>query len=245
MPDQPTSHPTSRRGSRTQNRGRAGSPPRSASRWTGLPQASRKAQRRTLLLDTAFDLLSSEGTSNTSVRAICNAARLNPRYFYESFASLDELLVAVYDRVVDDLAAAVTGALAAARDGTETQMRAAIETILAFVDEDRRRGRILYVVALGNETLNRRRRETGLRLVELVELDARTRAVVPPGDPTGRIGAAILVGGLGELVAEWLAGRIKVTRAQLAEDATAFFLALAEAGSRLLAERHRGLGRRP
>lgn len=147
--------------------------------------------------------------------------------------------------MVDDLAAAVTGALAAARDGTETQMRAAIETILAFVDEDRRRGRILYVVALGNETLNRRRRETGLRLVELVELDARTRAVVPPGDPTGRIGAAILVGGLGELVAEWLAGRIKVTRAQLAEDATAFFLALAEAGSRLLAERHRGLGRRP
>ena len=38
------------------------------------------------------------------MRAVCQGARLNPRYFYESFDDLDALVVAVYDRVVDELA---------------------------------------------------------------------------------------------------------------------------------------------
>ena len=37
--------------------------------------------------------------------------------------------------------------------------------IVRFVDEDRRRARVLYVEALGNEALNRRRIETGHQLV--------------------------------------------------------------------------------
>jgi AcrR family transcriptional regulator len=203
---------------------------------------SRRAERRTLLLDTALELLSSEGWSATSVRSVCQAARLNPRYFYESFETLDDLLVAVYDRVVEELTAAVTDAVLRAGPSVRDQLRSAIDAILRYVDEDRRRGRILYVVALGNETLNRRRLETGMRLVELVERDATSRVEVAPGEQVGRMGAAIVVGGFGELLAEWLAGRIEVDRRQLAEDATTLFLSLAEAASGIVARRSR---RRP
>jgi AcrR family transcriptional regulator len=200
---------------------------------------SRKAHRRTLLLDTALELLSSEGWSATSVRSVCQSARLNPRYFYESFETLDDLLVAVYDRVVEELTAEVTDAILRSGAGVREQLRSAIDAILRYVDEDRRRGRILYVVALGNETLNRRRLETGLRLVELVERDATSRVEVAPGEPVGRMGAAIVVGGFGELLAEWLAGRIEVSREQFAEDATTLFLALAESASGIVAKRSR------
>jgi hypothetical protein len=117
-------------------------------------------------------------------------------------------------------------------------MRTAIETILDFIDEDHRRGRVLYQVALGNETLNRRRLETGRRLVELIELDATSRVDAAPGEPIGRMGAAVLVGGFGELLAEWLAGRIQVSREQFAEDATTLFLGLAESASRIVRARH-------
>ncbi len=204
---------------------------RHASRWTGIPQASRRAQRRTLLLDTALDLLSTVGAGNTSVRAVCQAARLNPRYFYESFDTLDDLLVALYDRVVDQLAAAVTTAVAEATPEPRHQVRAAVGAILALVDDDRRLGQVLYGVALGNETLNRRRLETGQRLVALVEQDAVTRAGTSPSPQLGRIGAAILVGGLAQVVAEWLAGRIDATRAQLADEVTTLFVALGEAAT--------------
>ena len=137
------------------------------------------------------------------MRAVCQAARLNPRYFYESFDDLDALVVAVYDRVVDELGDAVVAAVAAAGDDPAAQIRAAIGSIVSFVDDDRRRARVLYVEALGNEALNRRRIETGHALVAVVEQHTIDRHGPPPaGEHIGRIGAAVLVGGI-ERAGRW------------------------------------------
>ena len=187
-------------------------PLRSPTRWAGIPAADRRAERRTLLLDAAFELLGTEGSHGTTVRAVCQRARLNPRYFYESFDDLDALVVAVYDRIVDELGVA----LASAKD-----LRTTIERTVEFVDEDRRRGRVLYVEALGNEALNRRRLEAGYQLID---------ALAPAGrGEISRVAAAITVGGLTELLVAWLDGRIDVSRDQLVDDATALFAALGRA----------------
>lgn len=213
-------------------------------RWVGLPAEARRAERRRLLLDTAFDLLGTEGWSATTVRAVCQRAALNPRYFYESFPDLDALLVAVYDRVIEQLAAAVEEAQSAAPDDPRSQVRAAIETIVAFVDDDRRRARVLYVEALDNEPLNRRRIATGHALVAAVEQAAvAKRGPLPPGEHIGRIAAALLVGGTSELVTSWLDGRIDVAREQLVDDATDLLLALAEAAAAIATRRRTRRGR--
>lgn len=213
-------------------------PDRQPTRWAGVSAADRRAERRTLLLDAAFDLLGTEGLPGTSVRAVCQAARLNPRYFYESFDDLDALVVAVYDRLVGQLGAEVRAAVGAAEPTPRAQTRAAIDRIVRFVDEDRRRARVLYVEALGNEALNRRRIETGHALVAGVEQYTIERhGPPPPGEQIGRIGAAILVGGMSELVVSWLDGRIDVSREQLVDDATALFLALGEAAAAVAANR--------
>ena len=49
--------------------------------------------------------------------------------------------------------------------------------------------------------------------------------------------AAILVGGLSELLVAWLDGRIDVSREQLVDDATALFLALGRATADIAARR--------
>src|SRR5690606_32276888 len=167
------------------------------------------------------------GWTGTSVRAVCQAAELNPRYFYESFSDLDELVVAVYDRLVAELGAAVMEAIATAGADPRESARAAMDCIVRFVDEDRRRARILYVEALGNEALNRRRIETAHQLVTAVEeAGAQRFGALPAGERVGRIGAAILVGGAGELVVAWLDGRIDISREQLVDDATEIFLSV-------------------
>ncbi|HLT69526.1 MAG TPA: TetR/AcrR family transcriptional regulator [Acidimicrobiales bacterium] len=212
---------------------------RRPTRWAGVPHDRRRAERRTLLLDAAFDLLGTVGWAGTTVRAVCRAAELNPRYFYESFDDLESLAVAVYDRLVRELTDGVRRAVAAAPDDPRAQARAAIDHIVTFVDEDRRRARILYVEALGSEALNRRRIATGHELVAAVEQYAVERHGPPPtGEQIGRIGAAILVGGMAELVVAWLDGRIPVERDQLVDDATALFLAMADEGVRVAARRH-------
>jgi AcrR family transcriptional regulator len=207
---------------------------RRPSRWAGLSADDRKAGRRELLLDVAYELLGTEGWSATTVRAVCAAARLNPRYFYESFEDLDALIIAVYDRLVAQLGDEVLAALDTVPDDARSQARGAIETIVRFVDEDRRRAKVLYVEALGNEALNRRRIETGHQMVTLVELTANERhGPLPKGEHIGRIGASILVGGTGELVVAWLEGRIPVSRDQLVDDATEIFMAVGETVARL------------
>jgi AcrR family transcriptional regulator len=200
-------------------------------RWAGVPAERRTAERRALLLDVGFDLLGGEGWAGTSVRAVCQRARLNPRYFYESFATIDDLVVAVYDRVVDELVSGLAGVLAAAPADAHGRTRAVVAHIVRFVDEDRRRARVMYVEALGSEALNRRRVETGHELVDIVERHPAARG--PVDDRIGRISAAVVVGGFSELLLAWLAGRIDVGRDELVDDATVLFLAVGEAAAAL------------
>lgn len=190
-----------------------------------MPAADRRAERRRRLLDAGLELLGTVGLAGTTVRGVCQGARLNPRYFYESFATLDDLAVAVYDRIVDELTAEVLAALAAAGPGRRARARAAVDTIVGFVDRDRRRARVLYVEAVGNATLSRRRAATGRTLVEWVVRHRAGRPARPP-DPRAVLAAAVVVGGFNEALVAWLDGQIALDRQRLVDDATALFLGI-------------------
>ena len=205
---------------------------RTPSRWNGLSTEERQRERRNLLIEAAYELLANEGMAGTTVRAVCAQARLNPRYFYESFTDLDELLVAVYDDVFRQLQRRSAAAVNAAEDDASA-MRASVEATVRFIEEDRRRGRILYSEALGNEALNLRRVRTGAALVEMVLQDNSRRDVGAQDEHIGRLGAAVLVGGFSELLVAWIGGRIDLTAEQLIDDATEVFLAVWDATRRL------------
>ena len=191
--------------------------PRNPTRWVGLPAADRRAERRTLLLDAAFELLGTEGSSGTSVRAVCLAARLNPRYFYESFDDLDALVVAVYDRLTVELRVEIEKAVATATT-LEDVVRATVASTVRFIDSDRRRGQVLYVEALGNEALNRRRIEASFAVADLITAGSR--------DASHQLAAAFVVGGFSEVLRAWLAGRIKISRTRLIDQTTDLVLAI-------------------
>lgn len=205
---------------------------RTPSRWNGLSTEERQRERRNLLIGAAYELLANEGMAGTTVRAVCAQARLNPRYFYESFTDLDELLVAVYDDVFRQLQRRSAAAVAAADDDASA-MRASVEATVRFIEEDQRRGRILYSEALGNEALNLRRVRTGAALVELVLQDNSRRDVGAQDERIGRLGASVLVGGFSELLVAWIGGRIDLSAEELIDDATEVFLAVWDATRRL------------
>jgi AcrR family transcriptional regulator len=205
-------------------------------RFTGLTNEQRRRERRNLLLDAAFDLLGAADGQGMTVRSLLERARLNPRYFYESFGDLDELTVAVYDRVVEELGVAVWAALGDARADPAEHMRAVVDCIVGFVDDDRRRGRVLYVAGIGNETLNRRRVETaGMVLAFVEDYAAAARPEGQAAREVGRVATSVLVGGFNQLLVDWLSGLVSVTGDRLIEDATALFLALGDGVAALAA----------
>jgi AcrR family transcriptional regulator len=194
-----------------------------------VPAADRVAERRTLLLDAGLELLGTLGLAGTTVRGVCAAARLNARYFYESFPDIDALVVAVFDRVVEELREAGETAVQAAGSDPVARVRALVGATVSYVDTDRRRARVLYVEGRGNERLVRRRVESGSVITGLIAAEAGGGE---PGVAHHMVGAFV-VGGFSELLVRWLAGEIPVGREQLVRDTAELFLALGRAGARL------------
>lgn len=70
--------------------------------------------------------MASSGWAATTVREICKTAGLNTRYFYECFDGLDELLVAVFDWIIEDSIATAGSAMAAADKDSRSQVHAGV-----------------------------------------------------------------------------------------------------------------------
>jgi AcrR family transcriptional regulator len=142
-------------------------------RYGGRTAQERREERRERLLDAGLELFGTRGYANSPIEALCAAARLNPRYFYESFPGREDLLRAVYDRHMARLAAAVQTALEQApldpRGRVEAGLRAFIDTQLA----DRRATRITYLEIVGvSLELERHRRDVLRGFARMVELEA-------------------------------------------------------------------------
>ena len=197
--------------------------------WRGTTAGERRAQRRARLVEVAYELLGGEGVGATSVREVCRRAELNPRYFYESFADLDELLVAVLDEIVAEASAGMIAAITAAPPDARAKARAAIAAFVEFVTDDPRRARICFLEAVGNERLMRRRLQVVRTMAGLIaSMGAAFYGVPADSDPIADIAAYALAGAITELLLTWLDGTLEVSRDQLVDDFTELFVATGE-----------------
>jgi len=201
----------------------------SARRYRGESAADRQAARRERLLAAGLELLGTAGYGGTTVRGVCRQAGLTPRYFYESFEGLDALLVAVFDRITAELSAAILAALDTAPPDAHAKSRAAIETLVRNLTDDPRRARVAFVEALGSEQLMRRRLDA-MRLFSglLADQAGEFYGFDPADDAIVELTAAMLVGGMAELLIRWLDGSLEVSREQLVADFTELFVATGE-----------------
>ena len=71
--------------------------------YRGSSGADRARERRARLIEAAIAVYADRGYPKASVRAICRQAKLTERYFYESFASGEDLLVAAFETISDQL----------------------------------------------------------------------------------------------------------------------------------------------
>lgn len=175
--------------------------------WGGTTLADRRAARRAKLLEAGLDLLGGESGGGVAVRAVCRKAQLTERYFYESFADRDALVLAVYERVADEAQQVLVTATSTAQNGVEVA-RAAVESTVGLMLDDPRKGRVLLVAPLTEPVLTSRG-------VELAPVLARMiRGQLSPGvsDADGDLIATGLLGALTSLFAAYLQGTLKVSR---------------------------------
>jgi AcrR family transcriptional regulator len=114
-----------------------------ARNWKGRTLEERSAERRNRLVEAAVELLGTAGASAVTLRAVCGAAGLSLRFFYESFTNSDELILAAYDVTLMRMRDAVESA-SAASDDVRDQIHARLEAAVDLVETDPRVGRILF-----------------------------------------------------------------------------------------------------
>lgn len=193
--------------------------------YRGVSADERKAQRREQLIEAALDCLHQEGLAAISVRAVCARARLTARYFYESFADLDELLLAAVDSVVDEVAERSLAALEAAPPELPTQVRAAIDAGYSVVATDARKASALLVAASGHGPLRERRHKLVTDYADLIIDGLPLLAGLGIAERrTARALALFLMGGAADVVEAVLSGRLRLSRRQVVDQLTAMWL---------------------
>lgn len=123
----------------------AGSPSTDAPagrRYGGRTAQERTDERRRQLVEAGVELFGTVGFSGTSIRGVLRESGLAERYFYESFASLEALLVAVHEHVHASVVAQVRLATDAAGAGVEPRARAGLRAFIETVTTDPRWVRI-------------------------------------------------------------------------------------------------------
>lgn len=130
--------------------------------YGGVPAEVRIAQRRERFLDAGLELFGTRGYQSTSVRAVCRQAGLSERYFYESFANTEALLIGVYlrctDQMHDDILVAMAtgerspGTAGSPDDALEHVVRTTLDAFYASVT-DPRVLRVCWLEVLGVSSL--------------------------------------------------------------------------------------------
>jgi AcrR family transcriptional regulator len=182
-------------------------------------------------MEAGLELFGTLGYAHTSVRAVSAAASLNSRYFYESYRSREDLLYAIYQRIVTDIF--TRAAEATAREtNLEEQARAGLRAAWTAVTEDRRKARVVAIEVVGvSERLERLRQETRQALAQLTADNAMSLAgsqgIKLRLDPV--LTARFLMGGVVEVLLEWINGDLDASADEVVEHFTVLFTAAARA----------------
>jgi AcrR family transcriptional regulator len=142
-------------------------------RYGGKTATERRAARREQLLDAGLQLFGTEGFATVTIEALCAHASLNPRYFYEQFATREELLRGVYDRHVQTVLARVQAAIAQSPSAPRQRLAAGLTAFVTATLADERAARINYFEMVGvSAALEAHRRSVLRAYAELIAAQA-------------------------------------------------------------------------
>lgn len=190
--------------------------------YQGASAQARIQQRRQQLMDIGFEAMASEEWRSMSINQLCRLAGLNKRYFYESFASLEDVATAV----TEDLSSKVVYiAFTKAAEATQAKLsnlevsQKVMKAVVEYLTGDPRRARVLFGEVADNPVAKANRRRIINNLATAVSSYGHIHYKAgEQTDPIASLVSCVLVGGTIEAILNWLDGDIAMTREQFIDD---------------------------
>jgi AcrR family transcriptional regulator len=164
-----------------------------------MSQDDRRAQRRNQLIAAAIEVYGERGYRQSTVKAVCEAAGLTERYFYESFANSEDLLIASYNAVTYAVFDEIRDSAMASGDATE-RARAMLRAYFTALQREPRSARVFLVEIRGVSRAVDKAFDASLREIgEQVSRITGPRGAEP--DPLLQAG---VVGGVIHIALRWI-----------------------------------------
>ncbi len=197
--------------------------------YAGESQAERVARRRQQFLDAGLQVFGTTGYRTATVRLLCRQAELTDRYFYESFASTEDLLVAVYEREFDHLQQVVVAALAdeAAMRDPMVAVERALNALFEMASEPRV-ARVCWLEVLGVSArvdgVYTRNIERFAALVVAFARQQFSTSTDTIDEAESRMLGIAMIGAVSQPVTHWLLGGYREERATIVAATARVFL---------------------
>jgi AcrR family transcriptional regulator len=190
------------------------SPASPARPYRGVSAEDRREARRRRLLDAGLALFGGQGIAGTTIADICAQAGLTKRYFYENYASIEELADAVFSDVIGRLVEAVAPAIAA---GGGVDPRPALSVYLRTVLGDRQIARLLAIESR-TPALAHRQASFGNHAVDLWFASG-----AGADSPEQRLRAYAFAGAIDTVVLAWTETQIALSIDEVIDELTEIF----------------------
>ena len=122
---------------------------RDGRRYGGASAVERQVDRRERLIRAAIMLYGEQGYRRTTVNAVCRAAGLTPRYFYEAFDNSEALLLATFGEVTHFVTQRVAAAADAAGGTPEDRLAALLTAYYDLLRDDPASARVFLLELSG------------------------------------------------------------------------------------------------
>ncbi|WP_433761110.1 TetR/AcrR family transcriptional regulator [Nocardia sp. CA-135398] len=182
--------------------------------WGGTTLTERREARRAALLEAALDLIGESGAGGVTMRAVCRRANLTDRYFYESFASRDELLDVLYRQIADEFLEPMTAFAAADPSRDRVLSEILVDKVLA----DPRKSRLFLVEPYSSTGLG----QTTIAVMPVFTKVLQDHLFAHIDDPVRRrLAALTMASGNAGMFSAWLNGSLRATREQVIDHCVA------------------------
>ena len=201
------------------------SAPRPDRPYRGVANAQRVAERRQRFVEAGVRCFGGDGFHATTLKSLCAQAGLTERYFYESFASFNELLCVSYRHASDTVMALISAAVAGAEPAPEPRMRIALDTYFKAIAADPARARLLLFeiegASLEADAVYRAQLRASADFIRYRVCEGL------PGNPDNGLSPSLLatamMGAVYQLAKVWALGKFKLPREAVVKNALAMF----------------------
>ncbi|GAA2629537.1 TetR/AcrR family transcriptional regulator [Actinomadura fulvescens] len=193
-------------------------------RYRGMDGPEREAARREQLIEAGLELFGTAGYAATTVENVSRRAQLAKKYFYESFADREALLITIYRAEITKAQEAVVLALSQAGPTIEERAAAGLSALIRTLGADPRVTRLVFreIIRVATPTTEALYEQAKHDFGEFI-IGVVTETLNVPRTKRLQMGATVLVGAVNELMTDWILGEMDATVDEIVEISSTLF----------------------